>query len=230
MEELIKDINAIPGVDGTCFFASNGELLESSFESPVKEKMMNAGRMLIKLLVSGTSQVQDTSSLSVCYEESILNVRRFKFGSFLIVKHSALTDANLINIMINNAGAFAEPHSVKADNPEKVAPAPEPDTAQTGFDRIASKSQDKSLHHEVTIQSGPLSNILAGMQRALTRLEGPKAQEIFRDALNNWAHNHEPKISNLRFLADLLSNEIKDQEKIDRYRKMILPYLYLCQK
>lgn len=221
MEELIKDINAIPGVDGTCFLAPNGELIESSFESPAKEKMINVGKMLTKLIISGTSQMDDLSSLSICYEESILNVRKLKSNSFLIIRHSSATDSNLINITIESSGAF--------DNSQQVAM--EPHNKPVIIEQQQPLKSEKPVEvqtssaEKMMIQPGPLSNILAGMQRALTKLEGPKARETFRLALKDWTQNHEPKLSNLKFLADLLSKGLSDQDKVERFRKMILPYL-----
>lgn len=218
MDELIKEINAIPGVECTCFFASNGEVIECSLETPNREQMINAGKIILKLLMSGSLQVEDLISLSICYEESILNARKLKSGDCLVIKHSQATDANLINLTIENSYAFIAQNKTKADIVSDIATKKPPNITETS--QIKKPQTNKPV-----LQSGPLANILAGIQRALTKIEGSEAQTLFKEALIKWSSNHDPKLANLKFLVDILSKELNDQEKVDKFRKMILPYM-----
>jgi len=218
MEELIKEINAIPGVECTCFFASSGEVIECSLENPHREQMINAGKIILKLLISGSSQVEEVISLSICYEESILNARKLKSGNFLVIKHSQTTDANLINMTIENSYGFIAQNKANTDIANDIVSKATPNTAAPSEIKITQPNKP-------VLQSGPLANILAGIQRALTKIEGSEAQIIFRAALIKWSSSHDPKLANLKFLVDILSKELNDQEKVDKFRKMILPYM-----
>lgn len=223
MEELIKEINAIPGVDCTCFFASNGEVVHCSLESPAKEQMINASKMILKLLLSGSSQIEEVASLSICFEESILNARKLKTNNFLIIRHSQTTDANLINLTIETSYGFTANNKNKADNESVIS---KPETVSNIIPNVSDELQSReSQKNKEIIQSGPLANILAGIMRAFTKLEGSQAQSAYKNALVKWSTYHEPKLSNLKYLVDILSKELNDQAKIDKFRKMILPYL-----
>jgi len=223
MEEIIKEINVIPGVESTCLFTYNGEIIDCSLEGQAKEQMINAGRIIFKLLLSGSSQVEDLISLSICYEESMINARKLKSGNFIVIKHSQTTDVNLINLTIESSYSFTTQNKTEV-NTEK-GPSDLTTASQSIPNITEANPIKKAREYKPGSQSTQLPSIIAGMQRAFIRLEGAEAQTSFKATLIKWSSNHDPKLSTLKFLVDMLSNELKNQEKIDKFRKMILPYL-----
>lgn len=225
MDELIKEISSIPGVEGICSFAATGELKGCSLESPAKEKLISACKIILRMMYAGTSNIGELSSFSVFYEESILYARRLLSGNIIIIRHSSQTDANLVNLTILGLDIPETQPEIQAFSEQKENQAqqitkPEPEYENTDVQGSGNHNKESVLS-----QSGPLANIIAGMQRAFTKIEGPASQTVFKEVLIKWSNNYEPSMSNLKFLVDLLSKELKEKERIDRYKKMILPYL-----
>lgn len=222
MDELIKEITSIPGVEGICSFASSGEILECSLDSPEKEKMINASKMVIRLLLSGTTQVGPVSSLSICYEHSIINARKTKTGLYLVIRHSKDTDANLINVTIDNS-ILLQIQSDSSQTPKTVSEdKPVEQQVNTGERQTESVIRNESKLDHV---NDLLSATLAALQRAYVKLEGPASQKVFKNVLIEWSSNHPPQLASINKLLEMLSKELNDQEKIGRYKKMVLPYL-----
>lgn len=222
MDELIKEISSIPGVEGICSFAANGELLDCSLESPAREKLTNACKIILRMMYAGNSNVGELSSFSIFYDKSILYARRLLSGNIIIIRHSSLTDANLVNLTILGLDIPNHQPVLQTVNEESVIPISAESECQ---DTVSRPQTEESQKDSMMPQSGPLANILAGMQRAFTKIEGPESNTVFREVLVKWSSHYEPNMANIKFLVDLLSKELKEKERIDRYKKMILPYM-----
>ncbi len=224
MEDLIKELNTIPGVEGICLFTSRGEVVDCNFESPTKEKIINAGKMILKLIVVGSAHVSDLASFSVYYENSILNARKIDSNRFIIIKHSKLTDSNLINLTIENLEHIKILNTVDESCQENKIEQQQIKPESVCNDENEEKTGNSGNSGDISLPEH-LSNTLAGMQRAIVKLSGSPGNEIFRIALTKWAKAHDPSLSNINFLVDLIFEELKEQDKIEKYRKMIMPYL-----
>ncbi len=222
MDELIKEISSIPGVEGICSFAANGELLDCSLESPAREKLTNACKIILRMMYAGNSNVGELSSFSIFYDKSILYARRLLSGSIIIIRHSSLTDANLVNLTILGLDIPNHQPVLQTVKEESATPLSAESECQ---DTVSRPHTEESQKDSMMPQSGPLANILAGMQRAFTKIEGPASNTVFREVLVKWSSHYEPNMANIKFLVDLLSKELKEKERIDRYKKMILPYM-----
>ncbi len=78
---------------------------------------------------------------------------------------------------------------------------------------------------EELMESGPLADTLSEMQAALARVMGPMASIIFMKAQSQWVNGHIPSEATLNELVKILAKEIKDPERIKRFRDLVTPYL-----
>lgn len=71
------------------------------------------------------------------------------------------------------------------------------------------------------MEGGPLAETLAEMQAALAKVMGPMASIIFMEAQSQWISGSNPSEATLGELVKILTKEIKDPERIKRFRDTV---------
>lgn len=212
MKQVLEEVKAIPGVVGGFVFNSRKGVAANNLPPVFKEaKLLNIGKMLSKMYLSGKTNFSDITEISLYYEESIVIVREAAPELFLIVISDPSVNLNLLtmslNLIMDDFNTLTE-LDLGPIQGEKAASAPK-----------------KTVTAEEVLQSGPMSGDLNSMRAALAKVMGPMAKIIFTDALNEWLQSDTPSYAALEHLVVILEREINDSDKSAYYRELILPYL-----
>lgn len=217
MDQVFAEITGTPGVVGIFVFSPPDKLLANTltnrFDGP---SLINTGKMLLKIHSATRMNIADMSEVFLFYEEALLLLKEITDKVFLVVMCEASANPSLITMAIGinleDLKAWVQGQQAAPPRPEAEAkPAPAP---------VAQKPTPEEL-----MDSGPLADTLSEMQGALARVMGPMASIIFMEAQSQWISGCNPSEATLGELVRILNKEIKDPERIKRFRDMVSPYL-----
>ncbi len=215
MDQVFSEITGTPGVLGLFVFGSPDKVLANTltdrFDAP---SLINTGKILLKIHSTARMNIADTSEVLLLYEEALLLVKEIADKVLLVVMCEGSANPYLITMSI---GMFLE--ELKAWVQRQQAPRPRPETEARPAP-IAKKPTPEEL-----MESGPLADTLSDMQAALARVMGPMATIIFTEAQSQWINACNPSEATLGELVKILAKEIRDPERIKRFRDMVSPSL-----
>lgn len=219
MDQVFDEITGTPGVSGIFVFSPPDKVLAntltSRFDGP---SLINTGKILLKIHAATRMNIPDVSEVLLFYEEALLLVKEITDKVFLVVMCEVSTNPSLVTMAIGISleelkawaqGQHAAPAPVRPEPEAKPAPAP-----------VAKKPTPEEL-----MESGPLADTLSDMQTALARVMGPMASIIFMEAQTQWINGYTPSEATLGELVRILAKEIKDPERIKRFRDLVNPLL-----
>jgi len=214
MKQVLEEVKAIPGVVGGFVFNSRKGVAANNLPPVFKEaKLVNIGKMLSKMYLSGKTNFSDITEISLYYEESVVIIREAASDLFLIVISDPSVNLNLLTMSLNLI--MDDFNTLTELDMEPIQ------GAKTG----SGAAPKKIVTAEEVLQSTPLGNDLNSMKAALAKVMGPMAKIIFTDALNEWLQSNMPSYAELGRLVAILEREINDSDKSAYYRELILPYL-----
>ena len=218
MDQVFAEITGTPGVLGIFVFSPPDKLLAntltSRFDGP---SLINTGKMLLKIHSATRMNIADMSEVLLLYEEALLLLKEITDKVFLVVMCEASANPSLITMAI---GISLEELKAWAQGQQAVPPPRSEAEAKPAPAPVAEKPTPEEL-----MESSPLADTLSEMQAALARVMGPMASIIFMDALSQWNGGGNPSEATLGELVRILNKEIKDPERIKRFRDMVSPYL-----
>jgi hypothetical protein len=217
MDQVFDEITGIPGVLGIFVFSPPDKVLANTltnrFDGP---SLINTGKILLKIHSATRMNIPDVSEVLLFYKEALLLVKEITDKVFLVVMCEVSTNPSLVTMAIGISleelkawvqGQHPAPHQPEAE--AKPAPAPP-----------AKKPTPEEL-----MESGPLADTLSDMQTALAKVMGPMASIIFMEAQSQWINGCIPSEATLVELVRILTKEIKDPERIKRFREFVSPHL-----
>lgn len=217
MDQVFAEITGTPGVLGIFVFTPPDKLLANTltnrFDGP---SLINTGKILQKIHSATRMNIPDMSEVLLFYEEALLLVKEITDKVFLAVMCEGSANPSLvtmsIGIILEDLKTWVQAQQTLPPRPETEAkPAPTP---------VAQKPTPEEL-----MESGPLADTLSEMQTALTRVMGPMASIIFMEAQSQWINGCTPSEATLGELVKILNKEIKEPERIKRFRDMLSPSL-----
>jgi len=217
MDQVFAEITGTPGVLGLFVFSPPDKLLANTlmnrFDGP---SLINTGKMLLKIHSATRMNIADMSEVFLLYEEALLLLKEITDKVFLVVMCEASANPSLITMAI---GITLEDLKAWVQGQQAAPPRPEPE-AKPAPAPVAQKPTPEEL-----MESGPLADTLSEMQAALARVMGPMASIIFTEAQSQWISGCNPSEVTLGELVRILNKEIRDPERIKRFRDMVSPYL-----
>jgi hypothetical protein len=219
MDQVFGEITETPGVVGVFVFSPPDKLLANTLTTRFdSSSLINTGKILLKIYSATRMNIPDMSEVLLFYEEALLLVKELTDKVLLIVMCEKSANPSLITmsigIFLEDLKAWVQKQQPPPPRPEaeaKPAPAPAP---------ITQKPTPEEL-----MEGGPLADTLSEMQAALARVMGPMASIIFMEAQSQWISGYSPSEATLGDLVRILTKEIKDPERIKRFRDMVSPYL-----
>jgi hypothetical protein len=217
MDQVFGEITGTPGVVGVFVFSPPDKLLANTltnrFDNP---SLLNTGKILLKIHSATRMNIPDVSEVLLFYEDALLFVKEITDKVFLVVMCEKSANPSLVTmsvgIILEDLKAWVQSQQVPPPRPEAEAkPTPAP---------VAKKPTPEEL-----MEGGPLADTLSEMQAALARVMGPMASIIFMEAQSQWIDGYNPSEATLGELMKILTKEIKDPERIKRFRDMVSPYL-----
>ena len=218
MDQVFGEITETPGVVGIFVFSPPDKLLANTltnrFDGP---SLINAGKTLLKIHSATRMNIADMSEVFLFYEEALLLLKEITDKVFLVVMCEASANPSLITMAI---GIILEDLKAWVQGQQAAPPRPEAEAKPTAPAPIAQKPTPEEL-----MESGPLADTLSEMQATLARVMGPMASIIFMEAQSQWISGCDPSEATLGELMRILNKEIKDPERIKRFRDMVSPCL-----
>jgi hypothetical protein len=219
MNTIPKELSAIPGVIGVYVFHTNDGISASEVPPIFSEnELTDIARMLVKIYDTGTANMTDLSEITIVYEETIFIIRSSANNVFLIVMFEPSMSLDLLTMSLNMALndlkklEKQEQHIIDTAEPEEET------------EEITSRDQ-LSAEELLNRSTGPLSKALNGMRSALVKIIGPIGKIVFADSVYSWLNENEPSYSSLSALIDIIALEIKDQARIDAFRKAAASFI-----
>ena len=217
MEQVFSEIMGTPSVLGIFIFSPPDKVLVNTLASRLEgPSLINTGKILQKIYAATRMNIADTSEVLLFYEEGLLLVKEITDKVFLVVMCEASANPSLITMSI---GIGLE--DLKAWVERQQAPLPRPEAEV----KPAPVAAPQKPTPEELMESGPLAEALSEMQAALARVMGPMASIIFTEAQSQWISGGNPSEATLGELVRILTKEIKDPERIKRFRDLVNPLL-----
>lgn len=216
MDQVFGEILGTPGVLGLFVFSPPDKVLANTLASRLDGPgLINSGKLLQRIHSATRMNIADVSELLLFYEEAMLLVKEITDKVFLVVMAEGSANPYLITMSI---GMILDDLKVWVQGKHAPAsPRPEPEAKPAP---VVQKPTPEEL-----MESGPLADTLSEMQSALARVMGPMASIIFPEAQAQWINASNPSEATLGELVKILSKEIKDPERIKRFRELVAPYL-----
>lgn len=205
MQQLIKDMKAIPGVIGACTYRSKDGITYNNLPSLFREdRLHQTAKHLAKIHAAGRLNFPELIETLVHYDESIVVFRQIDLDEHLITICDPGINMSLLSMSLNLA----------IENiPHKKAPTETQIKAQ-GTDKAAPDIQK-------LMNKGPMAQPLQAMLKLLTKIIGPMAKIIFEDSVARWVESSENNRGSLSKLLEIICQEIGDNEKSEEYRALV---------
>jgi hypothetical protein len=215
MDQVFNEIMGTPGVLGLFVFSPPDRALANSmasrFDSP---SLINTGKTLQRIYSATRMNIADTSEVLLYYEEALLLVKEITDKVLLVVMCEASANPSLITMSI---GMMLEDLKAWVQRQPAARPVPE---AEARPAPVAPRATP-----EEQMETGPLAETLSEMQVALAKVMGPMASIIFTEAQSQWISGGNASEATLGELVKILTREIKDPERIKRFRELVSPQL-----
>ena len=215
MDQVLDEILATPGVSGALIFGPPDKVLANTLDSRFDASSLTSiGKILLKIHSTTRMNIADVSEVLLFYEDALLLVKEITDKVLLVVMCEGSANPYLVTMSVD---MILE--DLKAWVQGQQAPRPRPE-AETKPAPVAQKPTPEEL-----TETGPLAETLSLMQSTLAKVMGPMASIIFQEAQSQWISGSNPSEATLGELVRILTKEIKDPERIKRFRDMVSPYL-----
>jgi len=215
MDQVFNEIMETPGVLGIFVFRSPDKVLTTTlgnrFDGP---SLINTGKALQKIHSTSRMNIADLSEVLLFYEQALFLVKEITDKVLLVIMCEGSANPYLVTMSI---GVILEELKAWVQKQETARPRPE---AEAKPAPVGQKPTPEEL-----MEGGPLAETLSEMQAALARVMGPMANIIFMEAQSQWISGHNPSESTLGELVKILTKEIRDPERIKRFRDMVGHFL-----
>jgi hypothetical protein len=214
MDQLLQEINLLPGVLG-CFVFNAKQQIAGSKMPPIfrENNLQTIGNQISRTLQMGQMTQMSFKEIEIKFNESLLISSPIGTGALLIIVCEPTANKSLISM---TAGMLAGDIANSLANPMATHTAA-PQAIQQ--QRQAPQSQD-SQPKEAEIDAN-LASILEQVKDALAMAIGPIAGPIMKDTIEIWAQQGNPSFSNLSNLVKLLCKEINDSALEEEFMKTI---------
>ena len=220
MDQVFSEILGTPGVQGLYVFSPPDKVLASSLAGRLDGPgLINSGKLLQRIHSATRMNIADISELLLFYEEALLVVKEIADKVFLVVMAEGSANPYLITMSI---GMTLDDLKLWVQGQQTAPPAPSVPRPEPV---IKPAPAVPNVTPEELMESGPLADTLSDMQGALARVMGPMANIIFSEALAQWISASHPSEATLGELVKVLTKEIRDPERIKRFREMVSPFL-----
>ncbi len=217
MQQLINDMQAIPGVIGACTYRSQEGIIDNNLPSLFKnDHLHSTAKHLAKIHAAGRLNFPDLTEVMVNYEESIVVFRQLNLNDHLITICDPGINMNLLAMSLNLA---IENMPAAADDNNKPAESNEPEPTKQAPPNI-----------DAMMKKGPMAQPLQTMNKLLAKVIGPMAKIVFEDAVGRWANAGVTGKGSLSKLLELICQEIGDAEKSNEYRDLVRQKMASRQK
>jgi hypothetical protein len=215
MEQVFNDLMGTPGVVGCFVFSPPDKVLVNTLASRLDgASLLNTGKLLQRIHSTARLNVADVSEVHLLYEEALLLVKEITDKTLLVVMCEASANPPLITMSIATLQ-----EELKAWVQSQQAARPLPD-AEARPAPAAPK-----VTPEEQADTGLPAETLSELQAALARVMGPMASIIFTEAQGQWMGGGSASEATLGELVKILTREIKDPERIKRFRELVGPLL-----
>lgn len=200
MKEIIDDLKDLSGVLGACLYHGQKGVLEANLPNIFREdKLLELGKLLMKIQSAGSMSFHDLTDLSLHYDESVILVRGMEENLILFLLCDPGFNQNLVSMSLNLLKQELE-------------------NQQTFLTQEIPRNSNQTRTDEVL-------PFLAEMKKHLPKIMGPMADIVFDETVEDWRKQGKTTPEDLESLVHMLAEEIGNGEQISRFKEMIAPVL-----
>jgi predicted regulator of Ras-like GTPase activity (Roadblock/LC7/MglB family) len=213
MEDVLKNIKAVPGVLGCMVCDDHGDLVSQLFPSLFDKEMLSAAIATVYQNLPGLKDFTGgVKMIDLRFGSGRIVVKPLEGGCLVILCEGTVSLQSLIismNIAVKQIEkALLVPHSDAQQNP----------VSQKQISVVQASPCE-------LIEQGALSEYLQGMQITLAKYLGPMAKIIFLECVEKWLQSNKPVKAALPQLVDIVALEIGDPAKIADYRQKVATFI-----
>ncbi len=207
MQNIFQDINALPGVKGVLASIGEVSMVSTGLENELSPSALNQFEIFLdeqKKLYSSS----DSRDLEIRFNEAVILVRDINDDGTLAVICAPDINLGLLNVTIDMLQKELKTAAMQ------YSPSPSKDLPHSDIHNNQSPAKPTYL-----ALSGPLRNIVMGIQQTLLETIGPFARTIMSDSVKSWAKAGATSTDRLVELIDLLCMEIGDDSLESKFRQ-----------
>ncbi len=214
MQELLKEIAAIPGVTGSCIFDRKKGPLCRDLDSPLSAEMFrDVGMHLVRLVQMG--RMSDLSVRSSHFRFDRYTVVGIPLDNGMVLMTICENQANC-SLIATTAGMLVT-DMCEASHGDDGAAADDAGGGTTTGEPAAGEPE--------SVDSGAvdleMEGYLRDMEKALAGAIGPVAEVVMQDLLDRWRAGGPAIPARLSELAGMLAEEIGDEVLAAEFRSQI---------
>ena len=231
MHKVLAEFVSFDSISHGCIY-QNDRILESTFPSVIKNKLVDIGRALDKIFVSSEAIDQGHDEIHFELEQHFLIVYRVNNDFLLILLTAKDINLSLVYMTIKSIEKSIRLHGPKPSDDKRPQSNFFSDGKAHDGKADDGKADDGKEHdgkaHDVkahdgkekvvaprnqTTDSNQLKSKLVKLKKLLLDSFGPVATIIFEESARQWKGAHTPKTSNLDKLVELISLQIDDKDE-----------------
>lgn len=214
MEDVLKNIKAVPGVLGCMVCDDHGDLVSQLFPSLFDKEMLSAAIATVSQNLPGLKDFTGgVKMIDLRFGSGRIVVKPLEGGCLVILCEGTVSLQALI-ISMNIAVKQIEKALLISHSEAQQNPVSQKQTSAV----LASSPRE-------LIEQGALSEYLQGMQITLAKYLGPMAKIIFLECVEKWLQSNKPVKAALPQLVDIVALEIGDPAKIAEYRQKVATFI-----
>jgi len=207
MDSLLQEINMLPGVLGCFVYNSNQQVAGKKMPPIFKDNAANSiGNLLVRTVQMGNMAELNFTDIELKYNESVLMVTPLAGGALLIIICEPTTKKSLITM---TTGMLAKDIEASLSGAPQAAAQQPPVQTTTPSSVPAQAQTPPPVEAEIGAELAP---VLEQIKDALALAIGPIAAPVMKDSIETWAQQNEPTIANIPALAEILCDEINDED------------------
>ena len=212
MDSLLQEINMLPGVLG-CFVYNNKQQLVGKKMPPIfKDNVIQSiGNLLARTIQMGNMADLYFTDIELKYNESMLVVNPLAQGALLVIICEPTTNKSLVSMTTGMLAKDIEASLKGLPAQQTAAPRPQAHTPPPKQQAAPAQTAQNSPPVEAEI-GAELAPILEKIKDALALAIGPIAAPVMKDSIDVWVQTNEPTIANIPALAEILCEEINDED------------------
>lgn len=206
MQEYLEEIQASPGVMGSCVYSTEQGIIASNlpaaFKSDIQQRIAGVLHRIFRL----NDQVKlDVSTFEIQYEEALILVKKLCNNASLLVICEPAANSHLVTMTISMLSNDLQAAISDCERPPEPEPEPQP-TQETDPE---------------TVLQGELSGELTRIRKALAESIGPVAGMTLKKYLASWLEQGPAEKQRLAELTEALLTEIDDKASRKEFSKRL---------
>ncbi|PIE58172.1 MAG: hypothetical protein CSA33_04480 [Desulfobulbus propionicus] len=205
MKDLLDDLTDLSGVFGVCIYhKKKGPLISKMPGVFNQEKLLEMGKLLVKIVNAGKMTFQDLTDVVLQYDESVFVVRELEDNIIVLLVCDPDFNQNLVTMSLNLFHQEIQGVDIEG--------------AIAASEKVAPKN-------EVPQPDSNVVRVLNQIKEQLPSIVGPMADIVFDDSVAIWREQGHSTVRDILALVELLKQELSTPEQTKRFNALMAPII-----